>query len=241
MRPAREALCALGEILLIPGRMENLDVKEPSVVVVVPAYNEEETIGEVCTVLVGHPQVDEVVVVSDGSTDRTAEVARSCGARVVELPENVGKGAAMHAGISSTSAEIVLFLDADLIGLRPEHVDSMLRPVLDGASQMSIGVFEGGRTSTDFAQAIAPFLSGQRAVHRSVLSSLDDITESGYGVEVALTRYMRRNHGSVCEVVLADLTHRMKEEKRGLIKGFAARMKMYWEIVKYLPKDKVRD
>ncbi len=216
-------------------------MEKPNVVVIVPAYNEEETIGAVCAVLVGHPLVGEVIVVSDGSSDRTAEFARAGGARVVELPENAGKGAAMQAGISSTSAEIVLFLDADLIGLRPEHVDAMLAPVLQGESQMSVGVFEGGRTSTDLAQAVAPFLSGQRAVHRSVLRDLDDIAESGYGVEIALTRYMRRNHGAVCEVVLADLTHRMKEEKRGLIKGFAARMKMYWEIVKYLPKDKVRD
>ncbi len=221
--------------------MERVDVEKPNVVVIVPAYNEEETIGAVCAVLVGHPLVGEVIVVSDGSSDRTAEFARAGGARVVELPENAGKGAAMQAGISSTSAEIVLFLDADLIGLRPEHVDAMLAPVLQGESQMSVGVFEGGRTSTDLAQAVAPFLSGQRAVHRSVLRDLDDIAESGYGVEIALTRYMRRNHGAVCEVVLADLTHRMKEEKRGLIKGFAARMKMYWEIVKYLPKDKVRD
>jgi len=214
----------------------------PTVVVIVPAYDEEETIEAVVSVLVGHPLIDEVIVVSDGSRDRTAELARGAGACVVELPENQGKGAAMHAGISATAAEVVLFLDADLIGLRPEHVDSMLGPVLTGMSQMTVGVFEGGRGSTDFAQQIAPFLSGQRAVHRSVLCEMaDDIVESGFGVEMALTRYMRRHHGNISEVVLVDLTHRTKEEKRGLIKGFASRMKMYWEIVKYLPKDKVRD
>lgn len=212
-----------------------------SVVVIVPAYNEEETIGSVVQVLIGHPLVDDVVVVSDGSTDATADTARLAGARVVELPENLGKGAAMQAGISVSSADVVLFLDADLIGLRSEHVENMLLPVLGGETQMSIGVFDGGRTSTDLAQAIAPFLSGQRAVQRKLLSDLDDLGDSGYGVEVALTRYMRRNNGQVAEVVLRDLTHRLKEEKRGLIKGFAARMKMYWEIVKYLPKDKVRN
>lgn len=214
---------------------------KPSVVVIVPAYNEEETIESVVQVLIGHPLVDDVVVVSDGSTDGTADTARLAGARVVELPENLGKGAAMQAGISVSSADVVLFLDADLIGLRSEHVENMLLPVLGGETQMSIGVFDGGRPSTDLAQAIAPFLSGQRAVQRKLLSDLDDLGESGYGVEVALTRYMRRHNGQVAEVVLRDLTHRLKEEKRGLIKGFAARMKMYWEIVKYLPKDKVRN
>ena len=221
----------------------------PAVTVIVPAYDEQETIASVVAVLVDHPLVDEVIVVSDGSSDGTAENARSAGARVVELPENMGKGAAMQTGLSVSSADIVLFLDADLIGLRPEHVDHMLMPLIEGEVQMTVGVFEGGRGATDFAQQIAPFLSGQRALRRNVLDDIDDMAESGYGVEMALTRYMRRHHANVAEVVLQDLTHRMKEEKRGLVKGFASRMKMYWEIAKLLPdlprdsretKDKVR-
>ena len=221
----------------------------PAVTVIVPAYDEQETIASVVAVLVDHPLVDEVIVVSDGSSDGTAEYARKAGARVVELPENMGKGAAMQTGLSVSSADIVLFLDADLIGLRPEHVDRMLMPLIEGEVQMTVGVFEGGRGATDFAQQIAPFLSGQRALRRNVLNDIDDMSESGYGVEMALTRYMRRHHANVAEVVLQDLTHRTKEEKRGLVKGFAARMKMYWEIAKLLPdlprdsketKDKVR-
>lgn len=214
---------------------------KPAIVVIVPAYDEQETISSVVSVLVDHPLVDEVIVVSDGSSDGTAEFARKAGAKVVELPENMGKGAAMQTGLSITAADVVLFLDADLIGLRPEHVDRMLRPVLEGEVQMTVGVFEGGRGATDFAQQIAPFLSGQRALRRTVLEDIDDMSDSGYGVEMALTRYMRRHHANVAEVVLTDLTHRMKEEKRGLVKGFAARMKMYWEIAKLLPKDLPRD
>jgi glycosyltransferase involved in cell wall biosynthesis len=213
----------------------------PAVVVIVPAYDEQETISSVVSVLVDHPLVDEVIVVSDGSSDGTAHLARQAGARVVELPENMGKGAAMQTGLSITSSDVVLFLDADLIGLNHEHVDRMLRPVLDGEVQMTVGVFEGGRGATDFAQQIAPFLSGQRALRRTVLDEIDDMSDSGYGVEVALTRYMRRHHANVAEVILPDLTHRMKEEKRGLVKGFAARMKMYWDIVKLLPKDLPRE
>jgi len=222
--------------------MESVEkMAKPAVVVIVPAYDEEETIASVVEVLVSHPLIDDVLVVSDGSQDGTAERARQAGARVVELPENMGKGAAMQTGLSVTAADVVLFLDADLIGLRAEHVENMLRPVLDGEAQMTVGVFGGGRGPTDFAQQIAPFLSGQRALRRTVIDDLEDMGESGYGVEVALTRYMRRHHASVSEVVLVELTHRMKEEKRGLVKGFAARMKMYWDIVKLLPKDLPRE
>src|SRR5690606_19233858 len=125
------------------------------VAAIIPAYNEERTIGEVLKVLRGCPEVDEVVVVSDGSTDRTAEVAAGHGAEVVVLEENVGKGGAMRAGAAHTQAEVLLFIDADLIGLRPGHVRSLLEPVTSGRAEMSIGVCEEGRITTDLARSEA--------------------------------------------------------------------------------------
>lgn len=201
---------------------------------IIPAYNEEQTISCVLAVLLGHPQVDEVVVVSDGSTDRTAEVARACGATVVDLPTNMGKGAAYWAGVQACSADVVLFLDADLIGLTPEHVDALLEPVLVGAAEMAVGVFEKGRTATDLAQIVAPYLSGQRALRRHVFASLGPVDDMRFAVEVALTRYVKRHRLQIREVALKEMTHHTKEEKQGLTRGFAARMKMYWEIVKFL-------
>jgi glycosyltransferase involved in cell wall biosynthesis len=208
-----------------------------TVAAVIPAYNEEQTIGRVLDVVCRLPLIDEVIVVSDGSTDRTAAVARAHGARVIELATNMGKGAAMQVGVQATAADVLLFLDADLIGLTAQHVLSLLEPVVSGRSDMAVGVFDGGRPVTDLAQAIAPYLSGQRAVHRCVLEEVGDLEGVGYGVELALTRYIRRNRSRVTEVLLPDLTHLTKEEKLGFVKGFAARMRMYWEIVKVLPRD----
>lgn len=209
----------------------------PRVAVVIPAYNEGQTVGGVLSVVTRMPEIGEVIVVSDGSTDDTVEVARSYGAHVIALPVNMGKGAAMKEGVAATRADVVVFLDADLLGLTEEHVRALLAPVVDGSHDMAVGVFDGGRPTTDLAQAIAPYLSGQRAVRREVLAEIGDLDNAGYGVELALTRYMRRNRGRICEVVLPDLTHRTKEEKLGLVRGFAARMRMYWEIVKSLPRD----
>ncbi|MCL6595355.1 MAG: glycosyltransferase family 2 protein [Firmicutes bacterium] len=202
---------------------------------VIPAYNEEATIGPIVEVLCATPSLSEVVVVSDGSEDRTAEVARRAGARVIELPFNMGKGAAMREGLRATTAEVVVFLDADLVGLTSEHVAALLEPVLRGQREMSIGLFEGGRALTDLAQAITPNLSGQRAVRRRLLEQVQDIDAARFGVEIALTRYLKRAGIEPEEVILRNVTHRTKEEKLGLVKGFAARMRMYWEIVRYLP------
>lgn len=200
---------------------------------IVPAYNEEANIGEVLATLSTCKCLDEVIVVSDGSVDSTAEVARTfSGVRVIELPVNVGKGGALKAGSISTDADVLLFIDADLIGLTESHVRDMLRPVLSGEALMSVGVFEEGRLATDLAQKVAPFLSGQRAVHRSVMQDLPDLENSRYGVEVVFSRYAEKHHIPVAKVHLRHMAQVMKEEKLGLVKGFAARMRMYWDILR---------
>lgn len=71
---------------------------ERSLLVIVPAWNEEETVGTVITELRTVVPEADVLVVNDGSTDRTTDVARSAGARVLELPVNLGVGGAMRAG-----------------------------------------------------------------------------------------------------------------------------------------------
>lgn len=199
---------------------------------VIPAYNEEATIGEVVRTVRQTPAVNEVLVVSDGSTDGTVEAAADAGARVVCLPVNVGKGGAMMAGIKNTDADLVLFLDADLIGLKPAHVMSLLEPVMDGRAEMTIGIFESGRLATDLAQFIAPYLSGQRAVRRSLFEQLPNLDLTRFGVEVALTKFVKAEGIPVEEVELKEMSHIMKEEKLGIIKGVMARMKMYWEIAR---------
>ena len=197
---------------------------------VVPAYNEENTIAGVINVLKDIKIINEIIVVSDGSRDGTAGVAKSCGAHVIELPDNMGKGAAVKAGLENSSGEIVLLMDADLVGLKRKHVEMLVKPVMDGIADMTVGLFTSGRFSTDLAQKIAPQLSGQRAVRRSVLLGLTNIEATGYGIEVALTRYADVENLRVQEVELEDLTHITKEEKLGFIRGFSQRLRMYWQI-----------
>jgi glycosyltransferase involved in cell wall biosynthesis len=206
------------------------------VMAIIPAYNEERTIGEVLSVLKEVPLVKKIIVVSDGSTDNTVQVARSYDVEVVELQENRGKGGAIKAGIDNIKADVVLFLDADLLGLTPEHVYNLLRPVINDEADMTIGIFEKGRIATDLAQKMAPYLSGQRALKFFLLEQISDLDVARFGVEVALNRFVESSKIAVKEVLLRDMSHVMKEEKLGVWKGMAARMKMYWEIIKYLTR-----
>ncbi|HHW98580.1 MAG TPA: glycosyltransferase [Firmicutes bacterium] len=203
-------------------------------IAIIPAYNEEKTVGNSVAAAKGSRFVDEVYVVNDGSEDRTSQRAKDAGATVIEMGNNRGKGAALQMGLQSTSSDIIVFLDADLIGLKVVHVDSLVLPVLQGEVDMTLGVFEGGRRSTDLAQKITPFLTGQRAVRRQILQQLPNIEELGFGVEIALTRYVKAHGVPYREIMLHEVSQVMKEEKFGLIDGISRRLRMYWDIVRTL-------
>lgn len=209
-----------------------------SVAAIIPAYNEEQTIAVVIETLLSSAHVDEVIVVSDGSTDKTAQVASKYPVKVVILDANVGKGGAMKAGAKATNCEILLFIDADLVGLRVEHVYALLEPVRSGKTVMSIGVFSEGRVSTDLAQKIAPSLSGQRAVKRELFNAVPKLEDSRFGVEVALTSYAERNGVEIVKVSLPSLSQVTKEEKRGFLLGLHARIEMYMDILRSLVTEK---
>ena len=206
------------------------------VVAIVPAYNEEKTIANVLSVLTEAHQVATVIVVNDGSSDKTAQVAAQFNVILINLEENQGKGGAMLAGLGHSVADIFLFLDADLIGLRLDHIETILAPVLDGRADMSLGLFEKGRVVTDLAQKMAPYLSGQRAMRTKVLKNIEDFDISRFGVEMAITKAVKRQGFIVTEVQLKDLSHVTKEEKLGVIKGLVARLKMYVEIARALSR-----
>ncbi len=205
-----------------------------NVTAIIPAYNEEQTIADVVNCIKRVDKIKKIIVVSDGSTDRTAEIARECGVDVIELKENIGKGGAIKAGVNECGTEIVLFLDADLIGLKEKHVVDLIEPVINNKADMTVGIFRNGRMVTDLAQKVTPYLSGQRAIRRSIIDKIPNIDITRYGVEVALTKYIDKFTVRVQEVDLPDMTHVTKEEKLGLIRGVHARLKMYWDIVKIL-------
>ncbi len=116
---------------------------------IIPAYDEEKTIGNVLKPLSAISLIDEIIVISDGSHDNTAKIARNYKARVIELERNQGKTNAVLTGVKNTDADIILMLDADLIGLSYEHIMNLLQPILDKKADMTIGIFKSGRGATD--------------------------------------------------------------------------------------------
>lgn len=200
-------------------------------VVLIPAYDEAGRVGDVVRVARA-AAVGPVVVVDDGSRDGTAEAARAAGAEVLRLETNVGKGGALAAGAAARTEDVVVLLDADLTGLRPDHVRALADPVLADEADMTRGVFDGGRFLTTAAQHLAPVLNGQRGVRRALLLDVERLAESRYGVEVAITDHARRGRWRTLDVPLRGVSQVMKEEKRGWWRGQRVRWVMYGEILR---------
>jgi glycosyltransferase involved in cell wall biosynthesis len=200
----------------------------PRVAAIIPAFNEERTIGDVVDTVKRCQLVDDVIVVSDGSRDATGETARRRGARVIELHENLGKGGAIAAGLSATDAQVILLLDGDLVGLTVQHVEDLLRPVLSGDADVCVG-----RIKRDLMQWLFPNFSGQRALLRRVLEAIPDLESTGFGIEAVLSRHVKALGLRACTVPLGHLTHIPKQEKHGFLRGYVGKLKATWQIAKW--------
>lgn len=109
------------------------------IMVVIPAFNEERSIGLVVAAI-PRPPVSDIIVVNNNSTDRTAEVARAAGAHVVNESE-AGYGAACYTGVLSAQqcgAELIVFIDGDYSDY-PEEIPMLIAPIIAGEADMVIG------------------------------------------------------------------------------------------------------
>ncbi len=210
----------------------------------IPAYNEADVIASTVAAALAIPGVDEVIVGDDGSTDRTAEVARRAGAhKVVRLEKNLGKGGALDAIRSHASGEVLLLLDADL-GPSAKEGGKLLAPVLAGDADMAVGILcaaeaiegaDGAPTlkprSGGFGlvvktarlgikalggQRMAAPLAGPRAVRRDIVEKAGGF-QSRFGVEVALTIDALRMGRQVIEVPVCMVHRASGRDFRGFV------------------------
>ena len=216
--------------MLLPATMSLMSSSSPRVTVVIPAYNEEDTIAEVVRAV--KVLECDIVVVSDGSEDATVERAREAGATVIDQQLNAGKGEAIFAGVSAAKTEFVLLLDADLVGLTHNHFDRLLKPVLEGEQDMTIGIFNSGKALTDFGNRVTPHLSGQRACRRDWLLEVPRLREERWP-EPAIKDHLKSSGARWTFVDLPGLSQVMKEKKRGFWEGFKYRSKMYADLLGY--------
>lgn len=205
---------------------------------VVPAYNEAKRIAEVLQALQADRALAEIIVVDDGSTDQTAAAVasfarRDARFRLVRLPTNQGKAAAMVTGAACASSDVILFLDADLRGLRLAHIRALTEPVLRGECAMTLGRFVRADGRADAAHAVSHLLTGERCLRWSLFCDAPGLLAASYGAETALNAHAHHKRLATQTVSLVGLAHCSKIAKRGWLGGLLLYYQMYRDIGLY--------
>jgi glucosyl-3-phosphoglycerate synthase len=183
--------------------------------VVIPALNEAARIASVVRHALADPATAEVIVIDDSSIDDTARLAREAGAEVI-TSTMLGKGASMRDGVGAARCDLIVYLDGDLAGLRPNIVADLCRPLMGGDADFVKARFGrvGGRVTEltakpmlkVFFPEIAHFaqpLGGLIAARTSLLKALS--FENGYGVDIGLLIDAHRTGARLVEVDIGSL------------------------------------
>ena len=213
---------------------------KPRIVAVIPVYNEENSIIDTVKKIKDIKLIDEIVVVNDGSTDKTREKISKLDVTSIELEKNRGKGYAINTAIEKVRFDYLVLIDGDL-GNTSHEIIKLLIPALNGEADVIIARFKSPKIKGGFGlvknlankgvyyytgKKITSTLSGQRVYKSNVIDSIDYIP-SRFGIEVAMTIEALRKGFTIKEVDV-DMTHR--ETGRNL-KGFIHRGRQFLDVL----------
>jgi glycosyltransferase involved in cell wall biosynthesis len=226
----------------------------PQLSILIPAFNEEATIGAVLNKLMGLPiELTEIIVVDDGSTDATAEIVKRFAAgnphvRLISQPRNLGKTAAIARAIAEASGAIVMVQDADL-EYDPAEIPDVIAPIQEDVADVVYGsrflVKRASRVlyfyhylANKFLTLLSNVLTNRnmsdietcyKAFRREVIAPLV-LTSHGFGMEVEITAMVCKTRARTYEVPISYYGRTYEEGKKiGLVDGIAA----IWYILYY--------
>lgn len=219
--------------------------------VIMPVYNEKDTIAEILERVLATGLANEVVVVDDGSTDGTADVLRNLQAdsrvKIITAPQNRGKGAAVRTGIEAATGDLLLVQDADL-EYDPRDIPALLKPIEEGLADAVYGSrFLGGpRRPTMYWHAVANRMltfftnilynniltdmeTGYKLFKGEVLKGIR-IRSNSFDFEPEITAKLLKRKVRIFEVPISFNPRDYADGKKiGLIDAFAA----FWALLKY--------
>ena len=219
------------------------------VAVLIPAYNEEKTLAEILTKVLALPFVAEVIVVDDGSADRTLEIARSFADPRMKVftQKNAGKSAAIRQAVSQATAPICIVQDADL-EYDPEEIAGVVEPIQKDQADVVYGsrfmVKKASRVlyyyhyvANKSLTALSNMLTnlnmtdietGYKAMRTPILKRLP-FTSSGFGLEIEITALVGQLGVRVYEVPISYYGRTYEEGKKiGMKDGIAAILYIFW-------------
>lgn len=199
---------------------------------IICAYNEEKTVENVVTTASDY-FFDEVIVVNDGSTDKTdyilQRISKYYNFKYIVLSENKGKGFAMATGLQNAHGDIIVFIDADLSKLQESHFLKLITPVKNREADMVLGQ----PTETLINYRINPFKSftGQRCLFKKdIMPLIEKMKETRFGVETLVNLYYMSEAKKVKYIMLPGLMHPTKFDKLSSSKAIEEFFKEGYQI-----------
>lgn len=215
-----------------------------NVVCIIPVYNEGDKILETLEGLKTIKEIDEIILVDDGSTDRTIDIINKTEHTVFSSEKNMGKGHSIKLALKEINHDYVLLLDGDL-GESSIEAKKLLEPILKNRGDFSIAKFPEAKKNTDSkggvglvkglarsgikfftGKTMTTSLSGQRVYKKEILDKIDYIPNR-YGIEVAMT-IQSLNEGYELIEVPVEMDHRYTGRD---IQGFIHRGKQFKDIL----------
>ena len=208
-------------------------MNEQKVSCIIPAYNEAKRIGAVLEVVCKHNYVQEVIIVDDGSKDNTKELFENDSRiRFISYTKNQGKTHAVLEGMKLATENLVMLLDADLIGLTTKEIDQLIEPVISKEADITISL--RGNSLNIYKKLGLDIFSGERVFNKKIiLENENDLQKlSGFGLEVFMNSILIKNKSRTKIISWPNVSHARKQEKVGRIKGFFAETQMIKQILK---------
>ena len=230
-----------------------MNKQKARIIACIPAYNEEKTIAKV--VILTQKYADKVIVVDDGSTDMTAEIAQKLGAIVLKHNKNMGKGAALKTALQKAkqlNPDIIITLDAD--GQHnPNEIPKLIKPILEGKADMVIGsrYAKGAKTNIPTYRKIGLTIlgilskgsirivkdtqSGFRAFKAKYIDILSSYQAKGYGVETEQLAIAQKHRLKIVEV---PVTIRYDVEKPSKKNPIAHGLELVATIIRLITQER---
>jgi hypothetical protein len=186
--------------------------------------------------VLGHPLIEEVIVVDDGSSDATsAIVAGFAGVRLITLPQNRGKTAALATAIAQAKGPLLLLVDADLIGLSREDLTALIQPVLRGRADLSISLRRNAPRLWHWIGL--DYISGERVLKKALIAPhLKELAAlPKFGFEVFLNRLSIAASQRIAVVNWPEVVSPIKAVKYGWWQGLRGDIGMIRDMMRAVP------
>ena len=188
--------------------------------IIIPAKNEEKTIGNVISVV--KERADEVIVVDGHSVDMTREIAEQAGAKVILQTKKMfpGKGNAMKTGLDAATCDVVIYVDADMENIQAEWIDKMVHPIINGEADITKADYIRGEMDAPVTKLVAkPLLKtlypnlnvkmpleGEIAARRETFQKLE--FREDWGIDVGLIISGHKQGFTIKDVFLGKKIHK---------------------------------